>query len=290
MVDNVLVNDAVEEVLANKAKVTVDGSESSLDKGPAVGLKVVDIGVGVVEVGDGDEPVMNPHVGGDVQEKDSPPAKHAGGEVDGIAHNGQAEIGQSNEDGLAGTEDGAGGLKVAHAQPAGGLALLADGAGRDVEEEIHLPSGNLMGDELEQRDDGRVLEQLGVEVQVGQAALALLRDAAGDKHHVLLHVAGEAMVAVVGELPAEVGHHEERVGEPADNVVDHLVGRERAVAALVGQDPQTGAEQALDVAVDNPGDSLRDRVLDLRDEGQAGPAKRRDHDQVANEIAERPHI
>jgi len=58
----------------------------------------------LVEVGDGDEPVMNPHVGGDVEEKDSSPAKHTCGEVDGITHNGQAEIGQGNVDGFAGTE------------------------------------------------------------------------------------------------------------------------------------------------------------------------------------------
>ena len=54
VVDDVLVNDAVEEVLANKAKVTVDGGESTLDEGPALGVKVVDVGVVVMEVGDRD--------------------------------------------------------------------------------------------------------------------------------------------------------------------------------------------------------------------------------------------
>lgn len=54
MVDNVLLDDAVEDVLANEAEVAVNGGESALDKGPAVLVVVVDVGVVVVEVGDGD--------------------------------------------------------------------------------------------------------------------------------------------------------------------------------------------------------------------------------------------
>lgn len=54
MVDDVLVNDAVEEVAADKAKVAVDGGEGALDVGPALSIKVGDVGVVVVEVGDSD--------------------------------------------------------------------------------------------------------------------------------------------------------------------------------------------------------------------------------------------
>lgn len=49
-----LLNDAVEQVLANEAKFTVNGSESALDIGPALVGVVRDLGVVVVEVGDGD--------------------------------------------------------------------------------------------------------------------------------------------------------------------------------------------------------------------------------------------
>lgn len=52
--DDVLVNDAVEEVAADEAKVAVNGGEGALDVGPALGVKVGDVGVVVVEVGDGD--------------------------------------------------------------------------------------------------------------------------------------------------------------------------------------------------------------------------------------------
>lgn len=54
MVNNVLLNDAVEEVLANEAKLTVDSGESSLDVGPAFSGVVRELSVVVVEVGNGD--------------------------------------------------------------------------------------------------------------------------------------------------------------------------------------------------------------------------------------------
>lgn len=54
MVNDVMVNDVMEEMTANKAEITVNGGEGALDKGPAVGFEVGDIRVGVVQVGDGD--------------------------------------------------------------------------------------------------------------------------------------------------------------------------------------------------------------------------------------------
>lgn len=52
--NDVLVNDPVEDMFSNEAKITVDGGKRSLDVGPVVGVEVVDFRVGVVEVGDGD--------------------------------------------------------------------------------------------------------------------------------------------------------------------------------------------------------------------------------------------
>ena len=49
-----LLNDAVEDVLANETEVAVDGSESTLDEGPALLGVVRHLLVVVVQVGDGD--------------------------------------------------------------------------------------------------------------------------------------------------------------------------------------------------------------------------------------------
>lgn len=48
-----LLDDAVEEVLANEAEVAVNGGKGTLDEGPALLGVVRDFGVVVVQVGDG---------------------------------------------------------------------------------------------------------------------------------------------------------------------------------------------------------------------------------------------
>lgn len=53
VVNNVLLNDAVEEVLADEAELTVDGGNGTLDESPALLGVVVDLRVVVVEVSDG---------------------------------------------------------------------------------------------------------------------------------------------------------------------------------------------------------------------------------------------
>jgi len=53
MVDNVCLNDAVEQVSANEAEVPIDGRESTLDKGPVLGIKMREIGMRVMKVGNG---------------------------------------------------------------------------------------------------------------------------------------------------------------------------------------------------------------------------------------------
>lgn len=53
MVDDVVLNDAVEEVAANKAKLSVHSRKSALDKCPVLCLIVRHLHVGVVQVSDG---------------------------------------------------------------------------------------------------------------------------------------------------------------------------------------------------------------------------------------------
>lgn len=54
VVHDVVVNDVVEKHTTNPAKVTVNGGEGALDVGPGFRLVVVNLGVVVVKVSDGD--------------------------------------------------------------------------------------------------------------------------------------------------------------------------------------------------------------------------------------------
>lgn len=53
VVDDVLLDNAVEEVLANEAELSVNSSQGTLDVGPALGSVVRDLGVVVVQISDG---------------------------------------------------------------------------------------------------------------------------------------------------------------------------------------------------------------------------------------------
>ncbi|KAK5635523.1 hypothetical protein RRF57_011235 [Xylaria bambusicola] len=80
---------------------------------------------------------------------------------------------------------------------------------------------------------------------VGQLAETggLLLTSLGYEDHVALHVAGSLVVLAVRNLPAK---------DPANSVVEDLGRAESLVAALVSQNPHTGAEQTLDKCVEGP--------------------------------------
>lgn len=153
--------------------------------------------------GDGHtQPVVDPQVGHNVHEEDSRPADVGRRKVQHAGHQDQAKVGEGNEDGLAGTEDSASGLKVAQAVPGSVLTLLAVVTGREVEQKVHLPASNLVDNQLQHLGQGSVLDQLRVEPERGKAGLHLMGGrGARHKDHILLHVASEAVVAVVRVLP-----------------------------------------------------------------------------------------
>ena len=49
-----VLDDAMEEMTTDEAELAVNGSQSTLDKGPAAGLVVRHLKVGVMQIGDGD--------------------------------------------------------------------------------------------------------------------------------------------------------------------------------------------------------------------------------------------
>jgi hypothetical protein len=253
------------------------------------------------------EPVVNPEVGNKPQEHDGGDANLLRRPVENGAEDGETNVGEEDEDGLVGAEDGAEGVEVADAEPlaeAGDGALQTALAGGGVEEHVHLPAEELVGDEVDELGDGSVLEELspvdteepglaggalsgGLLLAEGGLVDVALGLAHGDEGHVLLHVAGEAVVAVVRELPGEVRDAEEGVEEPAGHIVDAGVRAEGAVAALVSENPDAGADKALEEAVDHPGGDAVGGVGDAGDVGEGGPDERRDDAEVADDVVVR---
>lgn len=231
---------------------------------------------------------MDPEVGDEVEVENGGNADLLGSKVQSSSSEGETNVGDEDERSLGGAEDSAGGLEVADAEPAGqaalGLPLLATLARAGVEEGVHLPSEELVEDELDGLGNGGVLNQLSDVHTSNAERQRRLGRSAGDKGHVEIHVAGEAVVTVVRVLPAEIGDHEERVEEPAGHIVELAVGREGTVAALMTENPDSGAEETLEEAVGHPGGDAEVLVLNAGDVGEGGPDEGADHGEVADDI------
>lgn len=232
--------------------------------------------------------MVDPEVRDKVPDGHVVPSKGVAEVVESGAGKDEANIAVDDEDGIAVLVQGAEGVEVVDTAASAivlalatalTLALVVVVAG-DVGQEVVGPSDELLHDQHEERVGGSVFSQLRHLVDQLAEAGGLLLASARHKDHVALHVAGGGVVLSVGDLPAEEGHQEGRVEDPTGEVVDRLGVGEGAVAALVGNDPETGAEEALQDGVEGPetstngrgGDELRGDIVveDVEGGGQAG--------------------
>ena len=240
VVGNVSLADTVENVRANGSKeVSVNGSKSSTGKGPLVGRVVGQDGVGVLEVGDENEPVVNPEVRENVKNEHlgdrtlvSPVAK--------TSHDGSdTNVGQDDVKVVTGLENDGSGVKVVGSRR---VVRLSTG----VHDEVGGPSENLTDEQVEADHDRRVLESLTELVltelgKVDTEEFTLLLDGAelhsasglGDKDFITSEMSGGGVVTAVGDSPRVVGDKEHRVDDQTDGVVDGLRRRVGLVTALV---------------------------------------------------------
>lgn len=70
VVENMGLDDAMEESTSDEAKLAVNSSSSSTSVGPGLCVVVRQGGVGVLQEGNGNEPVVNPEVRDDVPDEE----------------------------------------------------------------------------------------------------------------------------------------------------------------------------------------------------------------------------
>lgn len=260
VVENVGLDDAVEEVAADEAKFAVDGGSGSTSEGPGVGIVVRERGVGVLEEGDSDEPVVDPDVGEEVPDEEVLEAEVLVDEVKGSAGQSETDVRQEDQLLVLALVQRTGGVEVVDTtEPAVALALtlalgllvVVDVAG-DVGDKVQRPAEELLKDHMGSGSDGSLLHQLRELVDSMADSASVNLTSLGEEDHVALHVTGGLVVLAVRDLPREVGDEESRVENPANGVVKSLGGREGLVTTLVGNDPETGTEQALEDGVEGP--------------------------------------
>lgn len=179
--------------------------------------------MGVVQVGDGNQPVVDPEIGNSIQERNLPGA-HEGREViQSASDNQQAQVSDRNLLGLLAGEQGAQRVEVAVSQSVRTRRSSLVGetlvAGADVKQQIELPSEDLVS----QKSDGMVerclLNKLDELAQKGGLLALDLRLSWRNKDGVLVDMPMVTVVSSMGDLPRVERHHKKGVDCPSNKVV-----------------------------------------------------------------------
>jgi len=209
VVEDVGLDDAVEEVATDEAKLAVDGGSGSTSEGPGVGIVVGERGVGVLEEGDGNEPVVDPEVRKKVPDEEVLEAEVLVDEVKGSAGQSETDIRQEDQLLVLALVKRAGGVEVVDtAEEAVALALtlalgllVVVGVAGDVGDDVQRPAEELLKDHVGSGSDGGLLHQLRELVDGVADSASVNLTGLGKEDHVALHVASSLVVLAVGDLP-----------------------------------------------------------------------------------------
>lgn len=223
-----------------------DGSEGAVNSAGGPTLEVPDVvtevgnlGVGVLEVSNADDPSVDAEVGDTVVHEDGHGREeHREVGQDG-GHGDDTAVGVEDVLGLVGLIEGGDGLEVV--DPVSVLRA------RKVDEEVQGPSESENKDERAEGVDGGLSKDRLVVVVVRllsgvvelllllllcESGEALVGAGGGEEDDVLGHGSSALVMLRVRHLPGLVGDQESRVEDPAEDSVDGLVVREGSMSAL----------------------------------------------------------
>ncbi|PBP27062.1 hypothetical protein BUE80_DR001978, partial [Diplocarpon rosae] len=239
VVADVRADDVVEEVRVDEAQVPVDGGRGAAGEVPGLVVVVRHGGVGVLEERDGHYGrsvracvLVHPQPRDPPEDDDIPAPEQLSGQHERRNHDRDPDVRQHDQGQLVRLEEHAvlPVVEMADLGPLGAVVLLA----RQIEQQLCKLD--------------HVRARLGAELRLDPGF-------AGMRHErrVLLHVSRRLVVLAVAQSPRVEGHQQEGVHDEAHGVVEVLVLGEGAVAALVGQDPDAGEDEALHGGVGHPG-------------------------------------
>ena len=108
-----VLGNVVHQMLSTETKFAIDGCSGALQESPGLRLVLGDVGVGVVEVGNGHDPVVNPHIRHHVQEADGFPSDVLCCDVVGEDGQSKTDVRSQDEMPFLGTEERTAGRKMA---------------------------------------------------------------------------------------------------------------------------------------------------------------------------------
>ena len=121
-----------------------------------------------------------------------------------------------------------------------------------VGNQVQWPSEQLLRHQVQCGVDWRLLEQLVHLMHDVAHPACMLLSGSRTEHHVSLDVARGLVVLAMADLPAKVRNQQSGMAEPTDRVIQCLAWRERLMATLMCQYPESSAEQALNNGIESP--------------------------------------
>lgn len=113
VVNDVVFDDAVEDVAANESEFAVDGRKSTLLESPCTLVIVRSVGVSVVKICDHHDPVVHPEVWNAIQQESVEVADLLGDLIQDEGNEKDADVGEKDEGLLASGENIGGGVEMA---------------------------------------------------------------------------------------------------------------------------------------------------------------------------------
>lgn len=243
---NVGFNNIVENKGTNEAKLSVDSGSSTLGKVPLLVVIVRKSRIRVLKVGDENQPMVDPEVRDNVVAQDRNKSPFLDGDEDERQGSQDTQVGDNDIHKVLFIKDRRSRNKVVD-HP---LRVVRELLASNVGEEIHVPSKELLEDQVPQGGDWSIFSNLTDGLPTAQFHNSF--PGLGYKDSVTLKVAGRLVVLRVGDSPGVVRDEKSRVEDPADNVVDGLGVRKGTVATFVGQNPAASAKETVKEAVDGP--------------------------------------
>lgn len=204
--------------------------------------------------------MVHPEIRQDVPDQEVGPAEVLADLVKGSSNDEQTEVTQENEVRVLGIVQWAARIEMVDATEESIFVPLAATVAltlvlvvtSDVGQQVHGPAAKLLVEEVESGGQRRLLGQFVQLMNHLANSGSICFTSLGYEHHVTLHMARGLVMLAMGNLPGEIGHHEQRVADPSDGVVQDFAGREGLVTAFMGQNPHTRAEKALNEGVHPP--------------------------------------
>lgn len=260
VVEDVGLNDTVEERTSDETELAVDGGSGATSEVPDLRLIMRKSRVGVLQIGDGNEPVVDPEVRDTIPDEEVEPAIVLTNIVQAGASDEETDITQYDQLGVLGLVQRAGWVEVVDTSEVTITLALSTSfrltlvvvVASNVGEEIHWPSEELLQEKVPSGQDRGLLHKLTNLMNGLSDAGCILLSGLGNEHHVTGEVSGGLVVLSVGDLPGEVRDHQGRVADPSNSVIENLGGREGLVTTLMRHHPDTGTEQTLKHSIYGP--------------------------------------